>query len=60
MPLEACGRTLTSVIYVQLVQAPEPASPTGPSKLGVAVLLGAGLLLVATWHKLTSRYCLCL
>ena len=23
--------------------------------MGIAVLLGAGLLLLATWHKLTSR-----
>lgn len=41
--------------FAQVVQPPEPAPQKGPSRVGLAVLLGAGLLLVATWHKLTSR-----
>lgn len=41
--------------FAQVIQPPEPAPQNGPSRMGLAVLLGAGLLLVATWHKLTSR-----
>ena len=48
---------LNSIERMQIVQLPEPANPQGPSRLGIAILLGAGLLLVATWHKLTSRCC---
>ena len=52
-PLKA---PLTWSETAQIVQIPEQPNPKGPSRLGFAVLLGAGLLLVATWHKLTSRY----
>ena len=47
---------LTHARTAQAVQAPPPPPPPqGPSRVGIAVLLGAGLLLLATWHKLTSR-----
>ena len=42
-------------VLAQVIQPPETAPQKGPSRVGLAVLLGAGLLLVATWHKLTSR-----
>ena len=31
-------------------------SDPGPSKLAVGILLGAAVLLLATWHRLTTRY----
>ena len=47
---------LTHARTAQALQAPPPPQPPqGPSRVGIAVLLGAGLLLLATWHKLTSR-----
>lgn len=53
MTLQAYSTILTCTLKV--IQPPEPVPQKGPSRLGFAVLLGAGLLLVATWHKLTSR-----
>ena len=37
----------------------QPAVRVGPSKLGVAILIGAAALLLATWHRLTSRCGVC-
>ena len=35
---------------------PVRRTDSGPSKLAVGVLLGAAVLLLATWQRLTSRF----